>query len=112
MRHAGRPRLLLEVSVGNIKSYRRTRVHEACGYRCAYCGQKFEAGQLQVDHVTPKAQGGTSCVSNLVSSCAVCNAFKGPLCRDEFLEKVKRRHSDALATAAFWKQRLDWMQRA
>ncbi|MEG4092055.1 RNA-guided endonuclease IscB [Microcoleus sp. Pol12B4] len=43
--------------------------------RCAYCS----AGNvpLQVDHIQPRASGGTSMVSNLCLACEPCNTKKG-----------------------------------
>jgi 5-methylcytosine-specific restriction endonuclease McrA len=43
--------------------------------RCAYCGTT--EGQIEIDHLLPKSRGGTDRWSNLVLSCAACNARKG-----------------------------------
>lgn len=43
---------------------------------CAYCGQEFKYHQLEVEHVVPQCQGGSSKFSNLVSSCSACNRRK------------------------------------
>jgi 5-methylcytosine-specific restriction endonuclease McrA len=43
--------------------------------RCAYCGTT--EGQIEMDHLLPKSRGGTDRWSNLVLSCAACNARKG-----------------------------------
>ena len=42
------------------------------GSRCHYCG----APATTVDHVIPKAKGGTDAMSNLVPACARCNSSK------------------------------------
>jgi 5-methylcytosine-specific restriction endonuclease McrA len=44
-------------------------------HRCAYCGAK--GVPLQVDHVVPRASGGSNRVSNLVPACTPCNQAKG-----------------------------------
>jgi len=51
------------------------------GYRCVYCGRDFLASVesmllFTVDHLIPKAAGGTAANSNLVSACAPCNELK------------------------------------
>jgi 5-methylcytosine-specific restriction endonuclease McrA len=45
-------------------------------YRCAYCGVRGDARTMTVDHVIPRAWGGTSRWSNLVAACADCNGRK------------------------------------
>lgn len=49
--------------------------------RCAYCGQ---AGQLQVDHRTPLARGGTNALRNILPACGPCNQRKHTLTESEF----------------------------
>lgn len=45
------------------------------GYKCVYCGRGDLP--LTVDHVLPKARGGTDSWENLVCACTVCNNRKG-----------------------------------
>jgi len=44
-------------------------------HTCAYCGAKDVP--LEIEHVVPKANGGTDRVSNLTVSCRECNQKKG-----------------------------------
>lgn len=44
---------------------------------CQYCGFKFDKNDLNIDHVIPRSQGGTSHWENVVCSCVVCNRKKG-----------------------------------
>jgi len=48
---------------------------------CFYCNIKvyrvFRFPRGNVDHVVPKARGGTNALSNLVISCTDCNNRKG-----------------------------------
>lgn len=47
-------------------------------FTCTYCGRGATLGAvLQVDHVTPRAEGGTDEPSNLTTSCQDCNNGKG-----------------------------------
>lgn len=46
-------------------------------YRCQYCGNSFEGHELTFDHVIPRARGGRTVWTNIVSACLRCNALKG-----------------------------------
>lgn len=48
-------------------------------YDCAYCGTKLRKSDVDVDHITPKARGGSNSLSNLTASCSHCNRSKGSL---------------------------------
>ncbi len=43
---------------------------------CHYCGKKFAAKDLTMDHVVPVARGGSSTKGNVVPSCRKCNSEK------------------------------------
>ena len=44
---------------------------------CQYCGHRFSRSELNLDHVVPRSQGGTSTWENVVCSCHECNRKKG-----------------------------------
>jgi hypothetical protein len=49
------------------------------GFRCHYCGaspHKSPDVKLVIDHITPKASGGTDTLDNLITSCQHCNSQK------------------------------------
>ncbi len=47
-------------------------------FKCTYCGASAEHGAaLAVDHVTPRAEGGKTILSNLRTACLACNRGKG-----------------------------------
>jgi hypothetical protein len=56
---------------------KRTDIFARDGYRCVYCGDVFEAGELSVDHVQPKMRGGDQSPGNVVTACRGCNTLKG-----------------------------------
>ncbi len=68
---------------------------ELTGRKCAYCGDKNV--RLEVEHILPKAKGGSSRPDNLTMACRPCNAKKGNLvgdaleakCGEKFAKKVK-----------------------
>lgn len=53
--------------------------------KCAYCG--VENVPLQIEHIYPKAKGGTNRISNLCLACEKCNIRKGTQDIEKFLAK-------------------------
>ncbi|MBI5569084.1 MAG: HNH endonuclease [Desulfomonile tiedjei] len=47
------------------------------GFSCQYCGRDFQSGDLTVDHIVPKVQGGPNEWTNVVACCRACNIRKG-----------------------------------
>ena len=56
--------------------FSRSNVYRRDGFRCQYCGTEPGAAQLTLDHVVPRAQGGKTEWTNIVSCCVPCNATK------------------------------------
>nr|UZQ22137.1 HEARO endonuclease [uncultured bacterium] len=76
----------IEYQQGELQGYEiREYLLEKWGRKCAYCG--VENVPLQVEHIHPKAQGGTSRVANLCLACEPCNTKKGTQDIKEFLAK-------------------------
>lgn len=44
---------------------------------CQYCGKRPELRELTIDHVVPRARGGTTSWHNCVIACVACNRRKG-----------------------------------
>mgnify|MGYP002982598262 CR=1 FL=1 len=57
---------------------------EKFGRKCVYCGA--ENVPLNIEHVVPKARGGSNRISNLVLSCVDCNQKKDAQPVDVFLK--------------------------
>lgn len=57
----------------------RARVRAKAGNRCGYCQslQKYVLGILEIDHIIPKAAGGSDDENNLWLACSLCNKYKG-----------------------------------
>jgi len=57
----------------------RTRVRAAAGERCGYCltPQRYAMQVLEIEHLIPKAGGGTDDEGNLWLACRLCNNAKG-----------------------------------
>jgi len=76
----------IEYQQGTLAGYEvREYLLEKWGRECAYCGA--ENTPLQVEHIHPKAKGGTNRISNLCLSCQPCNTKKGTQDVSEFLKK-------------------------
>lgn len=46
------------------------------GWQCVFCGKYLKDADATVDHITPKAKGGTDDMWNLVAACRKCNGLK------------------------------------
>jgi len=46
-------------------------------FQCQYCGSGFAAEDLTFDHVIPRARGGRTEWTNVVTACEPCNLRKG-----------------------------------
>jgi hypothetical protein len=57
------------------------RVRTAARNRCGYClsPQHLVMARLEIEHIIPRAKGGTSDESNLWLSCPLCNRYKASL---------------------------------
>lgn len=60
--------------------------------RCYYCGEKFSANELTMDHKVPLARGGRSTKSNTVVSCKSCNFKKQSLTSAEWVMSLRKCH--------------------
>lgn len=61
------------------------------GNRCMYCGQRYESGELTLDHVIPKSRGGRNTWDNLVACCSRDNHRKGDRTPEEAGMRLIRR---------------------
>lgn len=59
-----------------MRNKTRFWIFQRDGHRCVYCGASTDQARLEVDHVVPKAEGGTDDDWNLVASCEGCNRAK------------------------------------
>lgn len=60
---------------------------------CFYCGNLLSEEKMHVDHMVPKSKGGSNRRKNLIASCGPCNIFKSNSTVNEFLSRVKDKHS-------------------
>lgn len=74
---------------GNIDAGKKVKIYQRDGYRCCYCGEKFDAALLEPDHVIPISRGGNDALGNLVASCKECNRAKWDRHPTEFVSSLK-----------------------
>jgi 5-methylcytosine-specific restriction endonuclease McrA len=73
----------VEYQQGELFGYEvREYLLEKWGRKCAYCGVRNVP--LEIEHLVPKARGGSNRVSNLTLSCRSCNQTKGTQTAAEF----------------------------
>ena len=57
--------------------------------RCSYCGEKAE----EIDHIVPRAKGGSNSTHNLTPACRSCNEKKSNLSLKEFGKLMNKDYS-------------------
>ncbi len=65
---------------------------------CYYCGGKFKAMELTMDHLIPIVRGGKSVPGNLVPACKECNSKKKyllPTEWEEYLNTLQKKYVPA-----------------
>jgi 5-methylcytosine-specific restriction endonuclease McrA len=81
---AGRSLEGAEYQQGTLAGYEvRQYLLEKWGRACVYCGR--EGLPLQVEHIHPRARGGSDRISNLTLACERCNLAKNAMPITEFL---------------------------
>ena len=87
-----------EYQQGTLQGYEvRQYLLEKWKRKCSYCDE--ENTPLQIEHIHPKAKGGTNRISNLCLSCEPCNTRKGIQDVSEFLKKKPEVLKNILAQA-------------
>ncbi|MDH4264802.1 MAG: HNH endonuclease [Deltaproteobacteria bacterium] len=75
------PRVILLIAYDRVPKRRvrfsRYNIFARDKNTCQYCGKKFPRLDLNLDHIIPRSQGGTSIWGNVVCSCHQCNRKKG-----------------------------------
>lgn len=80
----------VEYQQGTLKGYEvREYLLEKWKRTCAYCGA--QGVPLQIEHITPKARGGSNRISNLTLACGPCNTAKDALPVEAFLKAQPAR---------------------
>ena len=85
-------RLNYEIAVPDLElPFCRENIYVRDDYTCQYCGRKFPASELTLDHVYPKSRFGPDIWENIVACCKECNQYKADRTPKECGMKLKRR---------------------
>lgn len=80
----------VEYQQGTLAGYEvREYLLEKFRRQCCYCGKKDVP--LNIEHIHPKAKGGSNRISNLAIACIPCNEKKGARSIEAFLSKDPTR---------------------
>lgn len=75
----------------------RFEVFKRDSFTCQYCGKKAPDVVLHVDHIHPRAEGGTDDLLNLTTACGDCNLGKAAkLLSDDSVVNKQRAQMEAL----------------
>ena len=96
----------IEYQQGELAGYElKEYLLEKFNRKCVYCGKS--GVPLNIEHIIPKARGGSNRVSNLVIACIDCNKKKGSKPIEEFLKdrpellsRIRRQLKASLRDAA------------
>ena len=73
-----------------ITEARRWAIWARDGFACVYCGVSLAAGaRLTLDHVRPRARGGTHASTNLVTACVYCNSVRADASIGAFCARLR-----------------------
>lgn len=104
------PKILNDNVMKRQKSHRHLLWEEATGH-CIYCGHPVTLEEMEVDHIEPLSLGGSNGIENKVCSCPHCNATKGNLTLEAFLDnmsaKERKRYSNRINTLVE-QGKMDW----
>lgn len=77
----------IEYQQGTLQGYNiRNYLLEKHKRKCFYCGKTVS--DFEVEHMTPKARGGSNRIDNLTLSCHDCNQKKDTLTAEEFIKQT------------------------
>lgn len=85
-----------------IQQASRKNILTRDGLRCMYCGHKFEARDLTLDHVVPRSRGGRNEWNNLVACCQPDNHRKANMTPEEAGMKLIHRPLPATLSTSRW----------
>ncbi len=89
------PRIVRVLSYSRLPrrdiKFSRRNIFARDNHTCQYCGHRFRASELSLDHVVPRSRGGRAHWENIVSACVRCNVRKGGRTPSEARLRLMRR---------------------
>ena len=88
----------------------RFEVFKRDKFTCQYCGRMAPDIILEVDHITPVAEGGKNTMLNLITSCRDCNRGKGKtrLTDDTELKRQQAQMTELAEKREQLKMLMEW----
>ena len=81
-----------------IHQCKKFRVFIKDDFTCTYCAKPMSPKtKLTVDHIVPKAKGGTNAYSNITTACQCCNGKKADMLLTDFIRKFKIKITPKIA---------------
>ena len=87
---AGMTSLMLKSSLQPAQPPYKSELFEQQGGRCNGCKLEFKFADFDVDHVIPRAAGGTYYIDNLQLLCRRCNQLKGNGTQDNLITRLRK----------------------
>jgi hypothetical protein len=84
------------VAVDSISKRLRFEIFKRDHFTCSYCGRTPPAVILHVDHIDPRALGGLTEPSNLITACSDCNLGKSDKSLGDVIPPVLASHAEEL----------------
>lgn len=75
---------------GETLKFSRQNIYLRDKHKCTYCGTRFGAQQLTLDHLVPLSRGGKTTWDNIVTACKSCNFRKGNATIEELGIRLER----------------------
>ena len=69
-------RQLVKFKRRDAVQFSRINIYMRDGWKCQYCSKKKLTKELTFDHVVPRAHGGKTTWTNVVTACKRCNSHK------------------------------------
>jgi hypothetical protein len=91
----------------------RARVRAQAQNRCGYCRslEMYVLGILEIEHIIPKAIGGSDEEENLWLACSLCNNYKGT--QADAFDPVTQKHVKLFnPRTQQWSQNFAWSEHA
>ena len=85
--------------MGWIATARRKAIHQRDKCQCVYCGKRgllrdlMGSQEWALDHIVPRALGGSNATENLITACQLCNSRKGRMTLKNFLRMNENEYN-------------------
>jgi hypothetical protein len=95
-----------------ISKSKRFEVFKRDKFTCQYCGKSAPNVLVELDHIVPRAEGGSDDILNLITSCTDCNRGKGArrLSDDTVVAKQRKQLEELETRREQLEMMIDWQR--